>query len=426
MDALREQGRNATAGRRHGTLQNTLVVVQTTLGVALLVAAGYLIRGFVNVREVDTGFRPQHLLEFMLPLTQVRYPDAKKAAFYEALLPKLAALPGVSMASGGYPLPLFGHFASATVEVDGRPNPPGHELSTLVGNAEPGFFETLGVPLVRGRLFTRGDDDPRAPLVAVVNQAFARRYFAGLDPIGRHIRPDLRELRNQAKDVDPTGDAEREIVGVIADVREDSLLDPPESFAVFPYAQASAMMRPTVLLRVTGDPMRYEKAVAAVVAGMDPTLFLLAPRSVETIMGNRTATQRFETWLIAGFSGIALFLTGLGFYSMLATMVVSRTREIGVRMAIGADRRDIAGLVLTRASMLLVAGATVGGIAAAVALRVVKSSDWSQELLFGVSGSDPRILTLTAAVLAAVAVCGCLLPTLRATRIDPARALRDE
>ncbi len=426
MDALREQGHHATSGRRTQWFENTLVLVQTTLGVALLIASGFLIRGFVNMRSVKTGFASDHLFVSMLPLTEVRYPHTTRALFYHALIPKLAAIPGVRSASGGYPLPLQGAWQYVSVEIDGQPGPPGHPFTTQVGVAEPGFFETLGVPLMRGRLFTVSDDDARAPLVVVVNQAFTKRYFPGRDPVGRFIRPDIRDLRNQAKEVDPLGNAQRQIVGVIADTQQTSMTGAPEPYAVFPYAQASELMRPRVVMRVAGDPMQYEKAAAAAVTGMDPSLFLLGPESMEMHLGQVTGTQRFETWLIAGFSGIALFLTSLGLYSMLATMVTTRTREIGVRMAIGAARGDVARLILARATLLLVAGVAAGSAMAAVALRVVDSSDWSHQLLFGVSWGDPRMLVPIAVVFAVVALGGCLLPTWRATRIDPARALRNE
>jgi predicted permease len=425
MEVLREQG-HQTTGRRHGWLQNGLVVAQTTLGVALLAGAGFLIRGFVNVRNTATGFEANHLLTFLLPLTLTRYPDANKALFYEELLPKLAALPGVKSASGGYPLPLMGGYDSAAMEVDGQAGAPDRPLTTLVGVAEPGLFETLNVPLVRGRVFTHADDDRQAPLVAMVNQAFARRYFPNANPVGHRIRPDLREVRNQAKDVDPLANRQREIVGVVADTQQDSRINPPQPMAFFPYAQASALMRPTVVLRVAGDPMAYERPVAAAVAGMDPALFLLGPRSMETQLGRDNATERFETWMVAGFSGLALFLTGLGLYSMLATMVTARKREIGVRMALGAARSDVGWIVVARMAWLMIGSAATGAIIVATALRVLRASAWSQELLYGTRWGDPRLLLGMSGVLALVALSGCLLPTWRAMQVDPARALRDE
>jgi ABC-type antimicrobial peptide transport system permease subunit len=172
--------------------------------------------------------------------------------------------------------------------------------------------------------------------------------------------------------------------------------------------------------------MGYEKAAASVVQGIDPTLSMLAPWSGQMQLDMMTGTQRFETWLIAGFSAMALFLASLGLYSMLATMVTTRTREIGVRMAIGAARGDVARLILARATVLLVAGLAAGSAIAAVALRIVNSSDWAHELLFGVSWGDPRMIVPMAVVFGVVALSGCLMPTWRATRIDPARALRDE
>ena len=426
ISALREQGQHATAGRRTRWLHDMLLVIQTAIGVSLLFASSFLIRGFVNLRNVNSGFKSDHLFTFNLPLTEARYPHSTRALFYHELISRLAAIPGVRSASGGYPLPMSGWADSALVEIDGRPNPPGRDLATVVGVAEPSFFETLGVPLVRGRLFSLADDAPQGPLVAVVNQTFAKQYFPNQDPVGHRIRPDIREIRNQATTLDPLGNADREIVGVIADTVQDSLTQPPQPFAIFPFAQATELMRPRLVMRVAGDPMRYEQVVASVVKDLDPDLFLMSPRSMEMQLALVMGTQRFETLLIAGFSGIALLLTCLGFYSMLAAMVTSRTREIGVRMAIGANRGDIAWIVLVRAVVLLLSGAALGTAVAAVAWQVVNSSDAAHDLLFGVSWMDTRILASIIPVLALVAIFGCVGPMWRAIRIDPIQALRDE
>ena len=299
-------------------------------------------------------------------------------------------------------------------------------MSTLVGVAEPGFFETQGIPLVRGRLFTISDDNRDALVVVVVNEAFAKKFFPNIDPIGHHIRPDIRELRNQAGDIDMMGDMDREIVGVIANAQQDSRIDPAQPFVAFPYAQATALMRPTVVIRAAGDPMQQVKPAAASVAAMDASLFLIAPRTMEMQLGRATGAQRFETWLIAGFSAIALFLTSLGLYSMLATMVAARRREIGVRMAIGAVRADVAWMVVARAAGLLLAGVLAGAILAGAALCVAGSQWWSRDLRFGTSWADSQLMALMFLVIGAVASAGCLLPTWRATRIEPAHALREE
>jgi len=225
----------------------------------------------------------------------------------------------------------------APVEIDGRPNPPDNQLFTFIGEAEPGYFDTLGVPLLQGRSFTAADDDPKAPFVALVNQAFVKKYFPDENPIGRHIRPDLTFLRNQSNDLDPTIHNNREIIGILADFLQTSVQDPAQPMAIFPYSQASMLMRPAVVLRVTGDPMQYEKQVQAAVSGIDPTLFLLEPETMEMRLSLSSSTQRFETLLISAFASIALFLCGLGLYATLAAMVASRTREIGLRMAIGGQ-----------------------------------------------------------------------------------------
>ena len=425
IESLREQS-HSTTGRRSHSFQHTLVIAQTDLGFALLLASGLLIRGFINVRHAKTGFQPDHLFRFLLPLTHARYPDPKKALFYKDLLPKLAAIPGVRSASAGYPTPLHGAYASAPVEIDGRPNPPDNQLFTFIGEAEPGYFDTLGVPLLQGRSFTAADDDPKAPFVALVNQAFVKKYFPDENPIGRHIRPDLTFLRNQSNDLDPTIHNDREIIGILADFLQTSVQDPAQPMAIFPYSQASMLMRPAVVLRVTGDPMQYEKQVQAAVSGIDPTLFLLEPETMEMRLSLSSSTQRFETLLISAFASIALFLCGLGLYATLAATVAARTREIGLRMAIGADRKDVAALILTRAIRLVVSGLAIGSLIALVATRSLSATDWWRPLLFGVSWFDPQTYFAILLVLCAVSIAACLLPTWRAMRVDPMRVLRDE
>jgi putative ABC transport system permease protein len=172
--------------------------------------------------------------------------------------------------------------------------------------------------------------------------------------------------------------------------------------------------------------MAYVKPAEAVVEGMDPELFLIGPRSMEMQLGRDNATQRFETWVVAGFSGLALFLTGLGLYSMLEAMVTARTREIGVRVAVGAERRDVAGLVLGRSGMLLLSGVAIAAVIIAMALRGIRASAWSRELLYGTRWGDPRLLMGIGGVLVLVAMSGCLPPAWRAARVDPMRALRNE
>jgi putative ABC transport system permease protein len=425
IESLREQSHSTTGRRSHG-VQNTLVIAQTALGFALLLASGLLIRGFLNVRHARTGFQPDHLLRFMLPLTHARYPDPKKVLFYKEYLPKLAAIPGVRNASGGYPTPLEGAYSSAPIEIDGRPNPPDNQLFTFIGEAEPGYFETLRVPLLQGRSFTAADDDAKAPFVALVNQAFVKKYFPDENPIGRHIRPDLTRLRNQSNDLDPTIHNDREIIGVLADFQQYSVQDPPRPMAIFPYSQASMLMRPAIVLRVAGDPMQYKKTAQAALSAIDPTLFLLTPETMEMHLSYTSSSQRFETLLVSAFASIALFLTGLGLYATLAAMVAARTREIGLRMAIGADRRDVASLIVVRAAALVLSGLAIGTAIALFAARSLSATGWWRPLLFGVSWFEPRTYSIIVLILGVVSCAACFVPVWRATRVDPMRVLRDE
>ena len=426
LEALREHGQNATSGKRVLSLQSTLVVTQTAIGVALLIASVLLIRGFVNVTHVDKGFKADHLYAFMVPLTIVRYPDEKKVLFFNELLPKLEALPGVHSASGAYPTPLSGAYREAPVVIDGRVNAVDHPLITRVGVAEPGFFETIGVPLLQGRGFTMADNNPTAPMVAIVNEAFVKRYFPRVNPIGRHIRPDLSKLRNQSDNQYLAANVDREIVGVVRDYLQDTLTDPPQPMAIFPYAQASAMMRPTMVLRVSGEPMEYENQVRAVLRSLDPFLFPNNTRAVEEDVGSRSGGQRFEALLVSSFAAMAVFLSGLSLYATLSAMVTARGREIALRMAVGADREDVARLVLWRALRLVAYGLALGSLIALAMTRVLQSADWAHALLFGVSWFDPRSYLTILAVLGVVSIAACLVPTLRAMCTEPMRVLREE
>ncbi len=426
IDALREQSKNATSGKRAHGFQNGLVIVQTALGFALLLASGLLIRGFLNLRHADTGFDAEHLLAFDVPLTMTRYPYDKKIAFYNELLPKLAALPGVHSVSGGYPMPFWGWYHEVPLDIDGRPASPDQRLTIRVGQAEPGFFETLGIPLLRGRTFTTADNDAKAPYVAIVNQTFVKRYFPNENPIGRHIRVDLTDAANDPNALDANVKDQREIIGVAGDTPQDSLFDPPDPLAILPYAQAATFMRPRVVMRVAGDPMAYEKLAQAAVASIDPLLFLISQGSVIVHIEDASGSQRFETILVSAFAAMALLLTALGLYATLAAMVAARTREIGLRMALGSDRSGVAMLVLGRAAALLLIGLILGGAATLLASRLLSTSDWLRPLLFGVTWFEPGTYSAILAVLTATSIAACLIPTWNAVRVDPMRVLRDE
>lgn len=426
IDALRGLGQNATSGKSSHRFQSILVVVQTSLGLVLLVASIFLIRSFVNVRNVNTGFKADHLYAFMVPLTASRYPDEKKVRFFDDLLPRLAALPGVHSASGAYPTPLSGSYHEASVEIDGKANPPDHPLTTLVGVVEPGYLETIGCPLLRGRSIKDADNHPNSPLVTVVNEAFAKRYFPGVNPIGRHIRPNLSEAGNQSANVELTADADREVIGVMSDLVQDSLTEAPQPFAVFPYGQAYALMRPTMILRVDGDPMQYENAVRGILRSMDPFLFPNSTRSIAMDVASNSSSQRFETLLISSFAFMAIFLSGLGLYATLSAMVAARSREIGLRIAMGADREDIAGMVLLRAGALVASGLTLGTAFTLVAAHTLQTAGWWRTLLYGVSWFDPQSYAAILLILSLVSVAACLTPVWRAVRVIPMRVLREE
>jgi ABC-type antimicrobial peptide transport system permease subunit len=216
------------------------------------------------------------------------------------------------------------------------------------------------------------------------------------------------------------------IIGVVGDTLQDSVTDPPRPFVMLPYAQASALTRPRVVMRVVGDPASYGKSAQTIVADIDPFLFLLSPGSMTRQIGEASGSQRFDAMLIGAFGGMALLLTGLGLYASLAAMVASRTREIGVRLAIGATRNHIAALVLIRAAILVLTGVSLGAVVAMTLSRVLQSTSWWRSMLFGVTWFDPSTYSAIVLVLAVASLIACLLPTWRAVRVDPMRVLRDE
>jgi ABC-type antimicrobial peptide transport system permease subunit len=212
----------------------------------------------------------------------------------------------------------------------------------------------------------------------------------------------------------------------VGDTPTDSIMDPPDPVAIFPYAQAPTFMRPRVVMRVAGEPMAYEKSAQAAVASIDPLLFLISEGSVTRHIDEVNGSQRFETVLVSAFAAMALCLTAMGLYATLAAMVAARTREIGLRMALGSDRGGVALLVLGRAAALLLVGLIFGGAATLLASRVLASSTWMRPLLFGVSWFEPGTYSAILAVLTATSIAACLVPVWNAVRVDPMRVLRDE
>jgi putative ABC transport system permease protein len=399
---LRSQSSTFYAGR--GRLQSLLIAGQVALSLTLVVSAALLVQGFVNVLHVDPGINTEHTLDFGVALTANRYSNAARVAYFHRLLPRLAALPGVRSASAAFPVPLRWPGLSSTPE---------HMPEATPVAVEPDYFETLEVPRLAGRTFTAADDDANSTPVTIINQAFQRRYLAAVaNPLGLSITPMLGQA--------PGSPIARQIIGVVADTRSEETLLPPKPQMYFPYAQVSFLQRPEVQMRVVGDPAAYQHSVTALVNDMDPAAPIYQFHAFRYFRQKTAAQQRFEGLMVSAFAVAAWTLSVVGLYALLAYTVVARTREIAIRLAVGAGRGHILGLVIIRTLIPTGLGFLLG---LALSLTV---AHFVAAQLYRVNAYAPRILLLMAGATIAMACCAGALPALRAVRLQPNRILREQ
>ncbi len=409
---LREGSRSVLtgSGRR---LRGTLVAAQVALAMMLLAGAGLLLRSFDRLRRVDPGFRTENALSFRLSLPETAYPEEPRvAAFYSELQRRLAALPGVRGTGAVMGLPLSGLMFQLTFDVEGRaPVPFAQQPSMQVRVATPGYLEAMGIPLRRGRMLEASDTAGSRPVV-VLSESAVRRFFPDEDPIGKRINVGWRRPDDMPK-------AGGEVVGIVGDVRELGLAKdhPPEIY--IPHAQLPTNSM-DVVLRSSLDARSLTRSVERVVAELDPELPLARVQTLETIVARSVSEPRFYMVLLGAFAAMAVGLAALGIFGVMSYAVVQRSREIGIRVALGADPRDVRGMVLRDALVLTLSGVSAG-LAGALALSRVIAS-----LLFQLSPTDPATLAAVAAGLTAVALLASYLPARRATRVDPLEALRSE
>ena len=399
------QGRTA----RHSRLQSVLIIAQTAMVVVLLAGAGLLIRSYINVVFVDTGFS-QSTVTFGLTLDK-RYGKApERLALFNDLIDKLGHLPGVTAAGAVNYLPLSNSESLGFFWVDGYAN----EKDQLAESrtVTPHYFEAMGIPLVNGRLLTNNDEAPNSH-VALINQSFADKYFGGRNPIGGQIGPD-----NQRKNWNT-------VVGVVADVRHMSLEEPsgPQIYYPFSHDDWASNVVPvsrSIAIRSALPPPTVIKEMRAALAGIDPNLALTDIHTMGDLVSQASARRRFQTSLLTAFAGIALLLVLVGLYGLMAYSVNRRTREVGIRMALGAKRSDVLALVLKNAGVLIGSGLMAGVACAWVATRAIRS------FLFEVSAHDPATVAMVCGLLLACSLLAALVPARRAASVDPMKALRAE
>jgi len=408
-ETLREGGRGAAGAAHSNRLRSGLVIAETAIGVVLLVGAGLLLRSFQQLIRVDPHFNPHYLLALDVNLPSSRYNDQQTVLFYDQLLAKLRALPGVDAASAAWPLPFSGNDATISFEIQGRPSPPGQHPFAALAVVSPGYFHTLGIALLRGREFNLRDD-AKSPPVVIVSQNFARQYFSNPNPIGQHQRPGIGDEKSPM----------REIVGVVADIKHDSLSDDFDPRYYLPYSQGMFGPQPSIVLRSAGNPATQLDAVSSAIHGMDKELAVFNVHTMDEMMSNSANQPRFNAFLFSLFAAVALLLTAIGLYGVMAYSVVQKTHEIGIRMALGADPSDLLRMVLQRAVVLVGAGLGVG---IAIGLGVTR---FLASMLFAVHPLDWPTYAAVAAVLMGVGLLAGYVPARRASRVDPMVALRYE
>ena len=406
-DALRDGGRSGSTARGN-RVRAAFVVTEIALALMLLVGAGLLIRSFMHVLNTNPGFESERTITMDVAVPGSRYPEAtNRIEFFTRLLDRASALPGVHAAGAISFLPLAGMGAATAYEVVGQPPPPkGEDHVCDVRVATNGYFEALRIPLLRGRWFNENDANDVKNRV-IINEAMARRHWPGEDPIGKRIKVYWNDTR------------EDEIIGVVGDVRQTTLEEAPRATNYWPYARFPYNGM-TLTIRTAGDPTSIVRSVVAIVRDQDPQLAVADIRTMEQVVSDSIAERRLTMTMLTVFAAAALILAAVGIYGLIAYSVTQRTQEIGIRMALGAQRAHVMRMVVGHALLLSAIGIALGAVGAAVLTRLM------DRLLFDVRPSDPLTFVAVAGLLAIVAAAASYIPRRRAARVDPIVALRAE
>ena len=418
---LKDGTRSATAGRAHGRFRVVLVAAEVSLSLVLLVAAGLLIRSLARLYDVKPGVRVDHTLTMSVLLPTTRYPDAaRRSTWFAALGDRLQALPGVRSAALSSCPPLVGTCNVLFFYIEGRPYVPGKFLQAEEKSVDPRYFQTVGIPLLRGRPFARDDGvgfDPQHPRLGkiVISQAMANAFFDGEDPIGKRIFFDFEVQRERNQGIPAP---RYEIVGIVGDVVP--ALDVPIRPALYRPLLDGGYSAASILVHTAVEPLSVLSSIVNEVHRLDPGLPVAPVRTLDDLLGRSTSDRRFTLSLFVGFAALAMLLAAIGLYGVVSYAVSQRTAEIGVRMALGATGADVSRLVVMQGLKPALAGVGIGMVAAFFAARLLRT------LLFGVTPVDPLTFAIVPPLLLAVAVLACYVPALRAVRLDPTRALRAE
>jgi len=408
QDALRQGGRSVGGLRSH-RFRDALVVIEVALSLLLLVGSGLMLRTLQHLQSLDPGFRADHLLTLSTTLPRPRYEDAvRREQFFLRVLDGVRTLPGVVSAAYTSVLPFTATGNTNYFIIEGRTQ--SNEQDALLRTVSNEYFETLGARMIDGRAFGSQDRAESAPVI-VINETFARAYFSRESPVGKRVRC-------------PTGDDQpyRTVVGVVRDVRERGLepMLKPAVYVPLPQARNVWAVPQDLIIRTSVEPASLARPVTGIIAKIDPDQPVRAVRTMEEVAGKQTEGRRQQMSILGAFAALALLLASVGIYGVLAYAVTLRTREIGIRLALGSSRASVLGGILRHGFGLTLAGIAIGGASALALTRTLSS------LLNGVAPNDPSTFATAAGVLIAVAALACYLPALRASSVDPAITLRDE
>ena len=408
-ETLNEAGKSGMGSPRSRRLRNAFVVAEIALALVLLVGAGLMIKSFMRLQAVDPGFDPGNLLTMRVLLPRAKYPeDSQRVSFFRQAVERMKALPGVSSVGTIDALP-FASIGSATdFKIEGKPAPaPGEEPDTDVRVTDENYFRTMSIPVLSGRTFTE-QEAAEERHVAVINEALARKYFAGENPVGKRI------IVNMKLPPVPT-----EIIGIVGDAKYGKLEGETRAMVYWPHPELAGSSM-TIVVRTEGDPLRLAAAAGREIQAIDKDQPIADVRTMQSWLSESVSRTRFGTLLLATFAAIALLLSAVGIYGVMSYSVTQRTQEIGIRMALGAQRSDVMKMVLGQGMGLTLAGVALG-LSASFALTRVMAS-----LLFGISATDPSTFALISLLLVGVAFLASYVPARKATRVDPMIALRYE
>ena len=413
-DPLKDSGRGVVGGFRRGKLRSALVVCEVALSLVLLAGAGLLMRNFVKLQTVDLGLDPNNILVARLPLPREQYKTAAaKQQFFEALLPRLHALPGVVAATETSTLPPYGGIGT-DIDIPGKTHT--ERWDAIYQLCSEGYFRTLGLKVLRGRTLSPAEVSA-ARKVAVINQAFANKYFPAENPIGRQI---ILKGMQKLQDGNAIENPAFEVIGVIADAKNRGIIEPAGPEAFIPYTITGAFER-GILVRTQGDPEALLSAVRHEIWAVDRGVAITLTGTLTGYLRQFSYSEpRFSLVLLSVFASVGLLLVAIGVYSVIAYTVARQTREIGIRMALGAGRRDVLRMVSAMGLRLIAIGAAVGLLASFAATRLIATQ------LTGVSPHDPLTLIGVVVLMGLVGFAACYFPAQKASRVDPLVALRTE